>query len=123
MSHWLQLIHNRQWVELCHSQDLQHKLLGQCLLHKHNRNQHQYLDQQFQDALRQLQDEFERERGSVAAAAARQRKEATDVAAAMAAGFNEAEAEARQEYEAARWAAGPAAVVLHQCMLCSTFCL
>ena len=81
------------------------------------------LDQQFQDALRQLQDEFERERGSVAAAAARQRKEATDVAAAMAAGFNEAEAEARQEYEAARWAAGPAAVVLHQCMLCSTFCL
>lgn len=39
----------------------------------------------------------------MAASHARQRKEMQDVAAAMQAGFSEAEAEARQEYESARW--------------------
>lgn len=45
-----------------------------------------------------------RERAAVVASHARQRKEMQDVASAMAAGFGEAEAEAQQEYESARWA-------------------
>jgi hypothetical protein len=43
-----------------------------------------------------------RERVAVAAGHARQRKELQDIATAMAAGFAEAEGEARQEYESAR---------------------
>ncbi|KAI8474613.1 MAG: flagellar associated protein [Monoraphidium minutum] len=60
------------------------------------------LDQQYTEGLQALQEEFERERASVAAGHARQRKEMQDVAAAMGAGFSEAEAEAQQEYESAR---------------------
>ncbi|GBF98175.1 hypothetical protein Rsub_10675 [Raphidocelis subcapitata] len=60
------------------------------------------LERQFNESLRSLQEEFERERAAIAASHARQRKEMADVASAMSAGFAEAEGEARQEFESAR---------------------
>jgi len=77
------------------------------------------LEQQFNEGLRALQDEFEKERLAVTTVHTRQRKEMQDVAAAMAAGFTEAEGEARQEYESARWVSTVGALVFscHQIVM------